>query len=138
MQLGILLVHLKYPAGTNNIPFPIDGPPTPISDPTLNVHNIFPVSLSSAMIIPVGAIGPSCGVPNVFAVYGFPNVVLYPEITIPLVTNGDTLVGRSIGVCHLILPVCISNEVMGPFPMPLLVEFITGSAKESFPFKKKL
>jgi hypothetical protein len=66
----------NLPVGTNNMPFPIDGPPIPISDPTLNVHNILPVSLSSAIIIPVDASRLLVAPPNVDAVYGFPTEVL--------------------------------------------------------------
>ena len=41
---------------------------------------------------------------------------MYPENTTSLVTKGETRVGKSIGVCHLILPDFISMAVMVPFP----------------------
>jgi hypothetical protein len=113
-----------WPVVTNNIPFPIDGPPIPIGVPMLNSQSFSPVPLSSTKIIPDGINGVlagELGPPNWLVAYGFPVAVICPENTTPFVTNGYTQVGYSVGYIQFIFPVSISIAVIVPLPMPLSI-----------------
>ena len=57
---------------------------------------------------------------------------MYPENTTSLVTKGETRVGKSIGVCHLILPDFISMAVMVPFPTLHQMQYLFSFLKMAY------
>ncbi len=52
---------------------------------------------------------------------------MWPENTMPSVTNGDTHVWKGVGCCHFISPDFKSIAVTVPFPTPFSIESSAGS-----------